>query len=76
MTIERLVTSADIARMLGVGNSAVANWRKRGARDIPAPDFTAGKDNSPLWRRETIEAWLTRQLTTAQDRLADFGSVE
>lgn len=52
------VTSADIARIAGVGPNAVSNWRKRHA-DFPAP--VGGTDRSPRFDLAEIQTWLREQ---------------
>lgn len=59
MTAEQtLVTAADIARMAGVGRSAVSNWRRRYA-GFPQP--VAGTPASPLFTLAEVEDWLRDQ---------------
>ena len=58
MTEETLVTAADIARLAGVGRSAVSNWRRRYA-GFPQP--AAGTPASPLFALAEVEAWLRGQ---------------
>jgi SAM-dependent methyltransferase len=55
MAEETLVAAADIARMAGVGRSAVSNWRRRYA-GFPKP--VAGTAASPLFALAEVEAWL------------------
>jgi SAM-dependent methyltransferase len=52
------VTSADIARIAGVGANAVSNWRKR-HEDFPKP--IGGTDRSPRFALAEVQAWLSRQ---------------
>ena len=49
------VTSAEIARLAGVGPAAVSNWRRR-HDDFPQP--VGGSDRSPRFRLAEVEAWL------------------
>ena len=58
MAEETLVPAADIARLAGVGRSAVSNWRRRYA-DFPKP--IAGTPASPLFALAEVEAWLRSQ---------------
>jgi N-6 DNA Methylase len=58
MTEETLVAAADIARLAGVGRSAVSNWRRRYA-GFPQP--VAGTPASPLFALAEVEAWLRGQ---------------
>lgn len=58
------VNLAQIARLVGVGRAAVANWRRR-HDNFPSP--VGGTDTSPLFKRAAAEAWLR-----AHDRLFDF----
>jgi hypothetical protein len=55
MVEETLVAAADIARLAGVGRSAVSNWRRRYA-GFPQP--VAGTSASPLFALAEVEAWL------------------
>src|SRR5215831_14093743 len=55
MMEETLVAAADIARLAGVGRSAVSNWRRRYA-GFPKP--VAGTAASPLFALAEVEAWL------------------
>ncbi|MBO0824064.1 MAG: N-6 DNA methylase [Actinobacteria bacterium] len=68
MAEETLVTAADIARLAGVGRSAVSNWRRRYA-GFPRP--VAGTPASPLFALIEVETWLHRQ-----GRLLDVPLVE
>jgi hypothetical protein len=61
------ITAAAIARLAGVGRSAVANWRRR-YPDFPKP--VGGSSTSPTFDRGAVEAWLkdtgkAEQLATA-----------
>jgi len=58
MMEETLVAAADIARLAGVGRSAVSNWRRRYA-GFPQP--VAGTPASPLFALAEVEAWLRGQ---------------
>ena len=58
MAEETLVAAADIARLAGVGRSAVSNWRRRYA-GFPQP--VAGTPASPLFALAEVEAWLRDQ---------------
>jgi SAM-dependent methyltransferase len=49
------VTSADIARLAGVGRAAVSNWRRRHG-DFPQP--VGGPPTSPTFALPEVEAWL------------------
>jgi len=61
------ITAAAIARLAGVGRSAVANWRKR----YPGfPEPVGGSATSPVFDRDAVADWLKRtgkaqQLSTA-----------
>lgn len=55
---EATVTSADIARMAGVGRAAVSNWRRR-HEDFPEP--VGGTATSPTFSLKDVEAWLLGQ---------------
>lgn len=65
------VTAAAIARLAGVGRSAVANWRRR-YPDFPKP--TAGSPGSPTFDREAVEAWLKE--TGKAEQLASAGRTD
>jgi hypothetical protein len=61
------LTAAAIARLAGVGRSAVANWRRR-YPDFPKP--VGENPTSPTFDRSAVEAWLkdtgkAEQLATA-----------
>lgn len=61
------ITAAAIARLAGVGRSAVANWRRR-YPDFPKP--VGGSPGSPTFDRGAVETWLkdtgkAEQLATA-----------
>lgn len=62
------VTAAWIARQVGVGRAAVANWRKR-YPDFPLP--VAGGANSPLFSWLAVRQWLVD--TGKADQLATTG---
>ncbi|MDA2810660.1 N-6 DNA methylase [Nocardiopsis sp. RSe5-2] len=49
-----VVSAADIARLTGVGRSAVSNWRRRFA-DFPRP--VAGAPTNPLFAMDQVERW-------------------
>ncbi|MBS2965265.1 N-6 DNA methylase [Actinocrinis puniceicyclus] len=62
-----LVTSAEIARLAGVGRAAVSNWRRR-YPDFPKP--VGGPASSPTFALAEVEKWLAdtgkgEQLRTA-----------
>src|ERR1017187_2731048 len=52
------VSAADVARLAGVGQTAVSNWRRRYA-DFPQP--VGGTPASPLFALTDVEAWLRGQ---------------
>ena len=68
MSDEALVGPADIARLAGVGRSAVSNWRRRYAA-FPQP--VAGTAASPLFAPAEVENWLR-----AQGKLVEVPLVE
>jgi hypothetical protein len=70
MTSERpdQLTAAAIARLAGVGRSAVSNWSKR-YPDFPKPDEETG-----LFDRAAVEAWL--RATGKADQLATAGRTD
>lgn len=65
------VTAAWIARRVGVGRAAVANWRKRYS-DFPEP--VAGGPNSPLFSWAAVQQWLVD--TGKADQLAAVGRTD
>lgn len=65
------VTAAWIARQLGLGRAAVANWRKR-HRDFPRP--VAGGPNTPLFSWFAVQRWLVD--TGRADQLAATGQTD
>jgi predicted DNA-binding transcriptional regulator AlpA len=55
LAVERLALRLDeVARALGVSRRAIE--RERSAGRFPKPDVTIGR--MPLWRPETIRAWI------------------
>ena len=65
------ITAAAIARLAGVGRSAVANWRRR-YPDFPNP--AGGSPTSPTFDRGAVEAWL--KSTGKAEQLATAGRTE
>ena len=65
------ITAAAIARLAGVGRSAVANWRRR-YPDFPKP--VGGSPTSPTFDRGAVEEWLKN--TGKADQLATAGRTE
>jgi hypothetical protein len=65
------ITAAAIARLAGVGRSAVANWRRR-YPDFPKP--TGGSPTSPTFERGAVEEWLKK--TGKADQLATSGQTD
>lgn len=63
-----LITAARIARRVGIGRAAVANWRKR-YPDFPQP-VDAGS-SSPLFSWDAVQKWLVD--TGKADQLAAVG---
>lgn len=51
-----MVTSADIARLGGVGRAAVSNWRRR-YPDFPRP--VAGTASSPMFSLHAVQSWFS-----------------
>jgi len=51
-----LVNTLGIANRLGIGKSAVANWRER-YENFPSPLEFPGVIGIPLWRWEDIVTW-------------------
>src|SRR5215467_11431411 len=65
------VTSADIARIAGVGRAAVSNWRRRHA-DFPRP--IGGPATSPTFSLDEVQEWLEsngRSASSIVERRAD-----
>lgn len=62
-----LQTAAWIARQVGVGRAAVANWRKR-YPDFPQP--MAGESHSPLFSWPEVQAWLVDTGRAGQPAIA------
>ena len=63
---ERLLNSSDVAAILRVSPSALSNWQARQKTDsLPPADFYSGTDRNPLWRPDTIEAFVRAELGRA-----------
>lgn len=52
-----LITSGDIADLVGVNRAAVSNWKKR-HDDFPAPAFTDSTGRVLLYWTDQVEAWI------------------
>lgn len=52
-----MMTTADVAAMLGVTPATVRSYSARGV--MPAPDGHLGR--TPWWERSTIETWATNR---------------
>jgi N-6 DNA Methylase len=65
------ITAAAIARLAGVGRSAVANWRRR-YPDFPKPIRDSA--TSPTFERGAVEEWL--KSNGKANQLATFGRTE
>ena len=48
-----LLTSADIAKMIGLKTDTIYTYRKRNT--LPEPDHYIGRN--PVWKKETIQKW-------------------
>lgn len=59
-----LITSSDVASLLGVGRAAVSNWKSR-HDDFPRPKFTVG-DSDLYEKTEVIRWWASRNPDLAQ----------
>lgn len=62
VAINDIMGLRDVAKLAGVQDSAVANWRTRyrgTVRAFPVP-MTYVSDGTPLWRRQDVTAWLNR----------------
>lgn len=66
------VSSAEIARLAGVGRAAVSNWRRRHG-DFPAP--VGGSSTSPSFDLTEVRAWLEREGKVARDEGATVESL-
>jgi excisionase family DNA binding protein len=51
---EDVMTTADVAALLGVNSSTVRGYAARGS--MPAPDGHFGR--TPYWKRTTVEQWI------------------
>lgn len=51
--MSELLTSEDLAEVLGVTVGTIRSYRSRGV--LPEPDEMVGR--TPTWRRRTIEQW-------------------
>lgn len=51
-----LVSTPEIAQMLGVEDVTVRQWRARGTR-VPMPEPIAVVGSMPIYSRAEIEAW-------------------
>lgn len=76
---DNIITSSQIAAMLGVAPSAVSNWKKR-HKDFPEPIFVAPTTQGPpislydvekvlAWYEERFGAIKTEHLDTSIERL-------
>lgn len=59
-----LLSASDVARLLGVGPSAVSNWRRRNV-GFPAPVATVNLGRTPLFSRAAVVAWAIRNVPPA-----------
>jgi predicted DNA-binding transcriptional regulator AlpA len=57
LVMEGYLTSDELADRLGIKRGSIYRYRVRG--DLPPPDELVGR--TPLWRKETIEKWLTER---------------
>lgn len=58
--MHKILTVRDIARLVDRNNSVVSRWRRAKTLNFPAPD-TETLGGSPLWKPETIRAWLAER---------------
>lgn len=63
---ELLVSSSEIADMLGVHRAAVSNWKVRHADTFPAPAYESAKFS--LYWREDIEGWAAARAALKHER--------
>lgn len=63
---ETLYQVQDVARMFGVGSSAVSNWRRRKSGPfIPEAAYTT-KGGEPLWTAEQMRDMLAEHVAAAE----------
>ncbi len=55
--LDDLLDTSDVAELVGVKVPTIRTYLHRG--DMPKPDRVIGR--SPVWRRETIDAWLAER---------------
>jgi len=76
--MRRLVSSIEVARLLGVTASAVTNWRNRGTGPLPEPEYCyrSGQNRlAPLWTYEQIEAVIATHEAERRSALEKFRSI-
>jgi len=56
-----LVSSKDIARLVGIGASAISNWKRRYA-DFPKPIATVANGRIALYRKSEVVQWFTARM--------------
>lgn len=55
--LDDLAGIADIAELAGVGDAAVANWRKRHRDTFPKPILKISR-GTPIFSRKQVTEWL------------------
>lgn len=63
-----LYTSKDLAAVLGVGPTALSNWRRRGTGPLPEPQYvtTGGK---PLYTRAQVEGVIAERVAAMRSAI-------
>lgn len=57
--METVLTTRDIARLVGRNASVVSRWRRAKTLEFPDPEVET-LTGSPLWWPDTIRDWLSR----------------
>jgi hypothetical protein len=73
------LSQAGVARKLGIGRAAIANYRKRHPGEVPKPAAYMEQEGepAPLWLPEQMQAWLAFQLQrSGPDVQAMIGSLD
>lgn len=67
-----LMSSGDIAALLGVRASVVSNWRAR-HESFPKPWAVIADDHTPVWHRSEVLAWARTRFGSLLDALDQEG---